>query len=144
MHFWLSKEVPRDKLVMGLCSYARTYTLNSPNNHGLGSEVLQPGVSGRYSKESGILSYYEVCDNVQSKNWTLVQDESKTMGSYAYGGDQWASFDEPELMGIKAKYAKDLKLAGVSFWTLDYDDFNNKCGGGKYPLLRAVNDAVRD
>ena len=35
------------------------------------------------------------------------------------------------------------ELAGVMFWTIDYDDFEGKfCNQGKYPLLTAVKDQL--
>ena len=44
---------------------------------------------------------------------------------------------------IKAKYSVQKNLAGVMFWTIDYDDFEGKfCGQGKYPLLTAVKDEL--
>jgi len=43
----------------------------------------------------------------------------------------------------KAKYSVEKDLAGVMFWTIDYDDFEGKfCNQGKYPLLTAVKDQL--
>ena len=28
-------------------------------------------------------------------------------------------------------------------WALDFDDFNDICGGGEYPLLKAINQVLR-
>lgn len=37
----------------------------------------------------------------------------------------------------------DKDLAGVMFWTIDYDDFEGKfCNQGKYPLLTAVKEQL--
>ena len=28
------------------------------------------------------------------------------------------------------------------FWTIDFDDFNNQCGAGRYPLLCSVSSVL--
>jgi hypothetical protein len=33
-------------------------------------------------------------------------------------------------------------LSGGMIWAMEYDDFNNKCGAGKYPLLNKVHDML--
>lgn len=37
-----------------------------------------------------------------------------------------------------------MKLGGVHFWVLEFDDFRGLCGNGTFPLLRAVNAVLRD
>lgn len=32
-----------------------------------------------------------------------------------------------------------LDLRGAMAWTIDFDDFNDVCGCGSFPLLRALN-----
>ena len=33
-------------------------------------------------------------------------------------------------------------FGGVMVWALDLDDFNNLMGGGRYPLLTAISEAL--
>lgn len=33
-------------------------------------------------------------------------------------------------------------LAGIMVWSIETDDFNNVCGGGDFPILRAINKAL--
>lgn len=42
---------------------------------------------------------------------------------------------------LQVKYIKSNGYAGVMAWTIDLDDFNNKCCSESFPLLRAVNRA---
>jgi GH18 family chitinase len=42
----------------------------------------------------------------------------------------------------KANYLKNQNLGGAMFWSLDSDDFNSQCGGGRFPLIAAVSNIV--
>jgi chitinase len=33
-------------------------------------------------------------------------------------------------------------LSGGMIWAMEYDDFKNRCGAGKYPLLNKVHDML--
>lgn len=53
---WLSKGCPKDKLVLGVLSSGRTYTLESNAQNGLGAKVKGPGAAGKYTKLDGSYS----------------------------------------------------------------------------------------
>lgn len=40
-------------------------------------------------------------------------------------------------------FVKKLGISGAMIWALDLDDFTNRCGCGKYPLLRTINEELR-
>ncbi len=61
------------------------------------------------------------------------------MGPYAFKGDQWVGFDDVDTIAYKTKYIKEMGLGGGMIWALDLDDFTNRCGCEKYPLLRTIN-----
>lgn len=58
--FWISKGLPKSKLVLGMPAYARSFALEDTDNYGIGAPVTGPGGAGTYTKELGFLSYYEV------------------------------------------------------------------------------------
>jgi hypothetical protein len=46
------------------------------------------------------------------------------------------------LTRFQTKWIVENGFGGVMFWALDLDDFNGRCGSGRFPLLRAVNEQL--
>lgn len=71
----------------------------------------------------------------------LIEDEYRiTANLQLY--NQWVGFDDELSLYLKTKYAIGNKLSGLFIWSINYDDYRNKCGWGSFPLLKAVNKAV--
>lgn len=134
---WEKVGVPKSKLVMGFPTYAKTYQLKNPEEHGIGAITSGPGAVGNYSRAKGTLFYYEVCSNVLFANWTAVQTEGN--GSYVYFDDQWGSYISIKDVLQRVEYIKTNGYGGALVWSLDMDDFNNMCGCGANPLLTAIS-----
>lgn len=130
-------------------------------NHVL-SKITGAGNAGRYTGAGGTLSYYEICS---ASGWTVVQDPEGKIGPYAYSGNQWVSYDDPAMARKKVDYLKSKGLGGamvidkvklnhvcilnfnvvlIKVWSLDFDDFNNQCGGGRYPVINALKQALNN
>lgn len=135
---WTGLGADLSKLIMGIPFYGKSFALANPSNNGLNAPTTGPGNAGQYTGEAGTLSYYEICSN----NWQTVQDPEGKMGPYAYNGNQWVSYDDAAMIRKKVDYIKSHGLGGSMIWSLDFDDFNNICGGGKYPLLTALKQAL--
>lgn len=59
--FWLNKaHTPKEKLVVGIPTYGMSFTLEDRRKNGLNAKANGGGEKGKYTGESGILSYYEV------------------------------------------------------------------------------------
>lgn len=44
----------------------------------------------------------QICDKVKkSKGWTIQQENKDSMGPYAYRGNQWISYDDPDMIRVK-------------------------------------------
>lgn len=108
--------------------------MSDPKNNGLNAKAPGPGSAGEYTRAAGFLSYYEVrntleynipcfnmfsflqiCDRINNKGWTVVQDSKRRMGPYAYNEDQWVSFDDKEMVQQKAQFIRQLGLGGGMF-----------------------------
>lgn len=60
VNFWLKNGFPKEKLLIGVESYARTYTLYANRVNDLGSSILDYGEPGVFTSLPGVLSFYEV------------------------------------------------------------------------------------
>lgn len=57
---WVRLGAPKDKLVIGMPTYGRTFTLTNSNNFKVNAPASGGGKAGEFTKEGGFLAYYEV------------------------------------------------------------------------------------
>ncbi|XP_025262174.1 mucin-3A isoform X2 [Camponotus floridanus] len=139
----LGKGASADKIILGIPTYGRSYTLFNQEATELGSPADGPGIEGEATREKGYLAYYEICENVaESDEWEVVQPNPKAMGPYAFNGNQWVGYDDEDIVKLKARYVNEKKLGGIMFWSVDNDDFRGKCHGRPYPLIEAAKEAL--
>ena len=60
MSQWHSSGAPKDKLMVGIPFYGRSFTLADEKVNGPGARATKAGKKGPYTEEEGFLSYYEV------------------------------------------------------------------------------------
>ena len=123
---WIKRGCPRSKLVVGIPTYGRSWTLSSSTSTAVGSPASGAGSPGPVTKEGGFLAYNEICQKIQKGDFTKVSDPTNKMGPYAHGAGQWVGYDDPAMAGLKAQYILDQRLGGAMFWDLPSDDFRNK------------------
>lgn len=139
---YLKAGADREKLVLGIPTYGRSYTLFNPDANEIGSPADGPGDMGDATRENGYLAYYEICDSVKNEGWKVIQPNPRAMGPYAYKGNQWVGYDDDQIARRKAEYVAQMGLGGIMFWSLDNDDFRGVCHGKPYPLIEAAKDAL--
>ena len=83
-NYWVSEGCPKHKLVVGIPTYGRSWTL-SGGQTSLNSPAKGPGMTGPLSKAEGFLAYNEICNYVKTKGWTKVSDPSEKIGPFAKG-----------------------------------------------------------
>jgi GH18 family chitinase len=123
----LRSGAPKDKIIMGMPSYGNAYTLSSASNNGVGA----PAVG------AGSLKYFEICQRTKSGSLTYRWDDAQKV-PYAFNGNFWIGYDDLRSIIEKSNYVKNNNLGGGMFWALDDDDYNDVCGGGKFPLISAA------
>ncbi|XP_012255000.2 uncharacterized threonine-rich GPI-anchored glycoprotein PJ4664.02 isoform X1 [Athalia rosae] len=132
-----------DKIVLGIPTYGRSYTLFNEEATDIGSPADGPGEEGDATREKGYLAYYEICESLMdSDEWEVVSPNPSAMGPYAYKGNQWVGYDDENIVRRKAMYVTEHGLGGIMFWSIDNDDFRGKCHDRPYPLIEAAKEAM--
>uniref|UniRef100_A0A452QPQ4 Chitinase 1 n=1 Tax=Ursus americanus TaxID=9643 RepID=A0A452QPQ4_URSAM len=98
VQLWLQKGTPANKLILGMPTYGRSFTLASPSDTGVGAPATGPGSPGPFTREGGLLAYYEVCSWKGAAEHRLEDQKVP----YAFQGNQWVGFDDVESFKIKA------------------------------------------
>ncbi|XP_059487163.1 acidic mammalian chitinase-like [Neocloeon triangulifer] len=141
IQYWLNNGCPSTKLLLGIPTFGRTYTLSNPNSPGLGAQAYGPGLPGPYSQESGFLGYNEICElqwpGLWSINWAAQQKVP-----FAFKGSLWVGYENMDSVKIKADYVKQYNLGGALVWGLETDDFDNVCREGKNPLITTIKNNI--
>uniref|UniRef100_T1JHM6 GH18 domain-containing protein n=1 Tax=Strigamia maritima TaxID=126957 RepID=T1JHM6_STRMM len=91
-NMWVRLGAPREKLIIGMGTYGRSFTLANPKRNGVNAPATGGGKAGVYTREAGFLAYYEICEMLK-KGATYVWDE-EMKSPYAYDGDEWVGFDD--------------------------------------------------
>lgn len=142
INYWLQLGAPAEKLILGLASYGRSFTLQDTQHNSVNQPIMGPGTAGPYTREPGSLGYNEICESEMNSQWSVVWDDD-CEAPYAYQGNQWVSYDNAKSIAIKCKLAAKLNLGGVMMWSIETDDFQGICSRKKFPLLSVVNKIIK-
>ena len=133
----------KEKLIVGVPFYGQSFTLStSKSGQGFNSHADGPGEPGEVTNQPGMLAYNEICNRLRRPGWKLGKDPSGKSGPYATDATQWVGFDDVETISLKTKYVINAGFGGIAAWTVDLDDFSNRCCLEPFPLLRSINRAM--
>lgn len=139
LSYWVEQGVARDKIVVGIPFYGRSFQLISGAQDQPGDLHNGPGLGGPYTGESGNYGFNEICEFiVPDKRWT--RDWSRVQAvPYYHSDQQWIGYDDMESVAVKANYINEHGFGGVMVWSIETDDFKDFCKMGAFPLLRQIN-----
>ena len=116
---WEKMGAPKEKLIIGLATYGRSFTLTSPTlATGMNAPSSGGGKAGEFTRESGFLAFYEVCELLKSGTARYIWDDEQKV-PYAVAGDQWVGFDDERSLREKLKWINDNGYGGAMVWTVD-------------------------
>lgn len=153
---------PPHKLILGIPTYARTFTLPGSASPNIGLAIKGAGQAGRFTREAGFISFYEICSKLAAGAATRRYPDQGNI-VVAVSQNQWYGYDDLETIRTKVRcfwiqdthsfitcfhwilfrsqvvWLKSKKLGGAMVWALDLDDFRGQfCSQGPYPLLGAI------
>ena len=106
---WIRAGMPKEKIVMGLSVYGRTWQLNDPvADNRFGATAIGPG------RGNGVLTFAEVDGLVNESGATVVYDVD-TVSLYTVVGSSWISFDNAFTINTKIGFAQALGIRGYFF-----------------------------
>ena len=118
VNYWIKNGCDPQKINLGLAAYGRSFTLKNSTIIKVGSPTLgNGGEPGTYTKEEGIMSYFEICEKLILKNWTKHWEE-KQQSVFATNLNQWIGFDNQRSIILKVKWAISMSLGGTMLWTV--------------------------
>jgi chitinase len=128
---YLAAGVPSDKLVLGVPFYGRAFSGVPGANHGL----FQPHTG--QPKDHGESTYRSLSrrtpDGIPHRRW---DNDAKVPWLYDPQSKVMITYDDPESIRLKSRYARGHKLGGVMFWELSQDDAQSS-------LLNATHDGFK-
>ncbi|XP_008184295.1 probable chitinase 10 isoform X2 [Acyrthosiphon pisum] len=136
---WIHNGADPNQIIVGVALFGRSFRLTDPKNFQPGSRTNGDGYAGRWTKTSGFLSYYEVCDRTKKDDWRQYSDKSGS--PFVVRKDQWISYENHHSLTRKLEYMEKLSLGGVMLWSLDSDDYNGLCGT-PWPLVTTVKTYI--
>ena len=122
VQYWIENGAPPEKLMLGLGLYGRAFKLENNDVYLPGSNSTEKpaGKMGRFTREPGFLSYYEICEKIIKKKW-IVEWDHEAQVPYAHKDDQWVGYDDEKSLEMKVLYAKEMGLGGIMFWVFFYN-----------------------
>lgn len=143
VNYYLALGADKKKIVMGMPFYGRAWTLESQTKVKLHDVAKGMSPAGFISGEEGVLGYNEICqlEEKSPDSWVNSYDPYYN-APYAYNDKIWVGFDNTDSLSCKLAFLKKMGLSGGMVWALENDDFKNRCGGGKNPLLHKVHEML--
>lgn len=142
---WINDGVPKYKLIPGIATYGRTFTLNNPANNGVNAKTKKDhplGYGANFTKTDGYMDYIETCRRVKHFNWKRKW-VNYAATPYIYYEDQWISYDDVDSVDVKAKWFRAHWFGGIFVWSVDADDYLGNCGGELFPMVHAAWKAFK-
>ena len=79
----MSKGCPKEKLIVGIPTYARTFTLSNSGQSNLGSPAIGAGSAGTISGQSGFLGMILINWKVYTEQQVLVSNHIDFQDNYS-------------------------------------------------------------
>lgn len=69
MSYLVDLGAEKSKLLLGIPLYGQSYRLSTESQAELGAPTTGPGKPGEFTKQPGMLAYYEICERIKQHDW---------------------------------------------------------------------------
>ncbi|KAF9987046.1 hypothetical protein BGZ75_001084 [Mortierella antarctica] len=128
VEFYLDRGVPRQKLVLGMALYGKSFILTDPQQSTPGqAKFISGGDPTRCIETRGDIAFNEIANLIHPSGEQTAQIiplwDSNAKAFYFVYGDRhnWVGYDDRPSLDLKLQMATELNLAGVMWWSLDQD-----------------------
>lgn len=140
-NYWFFKGMDRNRIVIGLPTYAHSFRLVNKNNNGLYAAASGYGRLGN----NGFADFSQVCTFLTTNQISPIFDMD-TKSPYAYKNFEWISFDDDQSLSYKAEFIRDNKFGGAMVYSMNMDDHKGFCnlnGERKaFPLINTIKKVL--
>lgn len=115
--YFIKLGASKEKLILGLPFYGRTFITRNNGNHG--DESDETGFAGPYTREDGFNGYNEICEALGSAEWKSEWNvrSSEALARAVYANEtRVVTYDSPRSIANKVRYAMREGLGGVMVW----------------------------
>lgn len=83
----------------------------------------------------------QICSEMKASpaDWEVTRSEEHHAVWAVYNEENWISYDDAKTAAYKAKWVADNGYAGLTVYSLSFDDFGGFCTSTKYPIIRAIH-----
>lgn len=112
---FLAAGVPPRKLLVGMAFYGKRFTGVAPGNDGL----YQP-----FDGEVSFLSWREIRNDWLPRDGFVRHWDAQAQAAWLWNATtrEFVSYEDPEAIRAKARFARERGLGGVMYWQHDQDD----------------------
>lgn len=138
---FINAGVPKYKMVPGIATYGRSFTLDNPAYNGVSAKLKKShplGYAANFTKTDGYMDYVETCRRVSYWHWKR-EWVKYTATPYIYYKDQWVSYEDKDSVYVKVEWFRNRWFGGIFVWTLDADDYIASCNGELFPMVKATH-----
>lgn len=126
-NYLFSEGVSKDKIVVGIPTYAQTWYLSDPDAGGPDTEAYG----------GGDLEYTRVCIILDDERTSLDYDDESRV-PFAQFENLWISYDNETSIEEKVNWILDNDFGGVMTFSLNSDDHTFKCSKTNTHVLHSV------
>lgn len=142
---YINAGVPKHKIVPGIVTYGRSFTLDNPAYNGVSAKLKKNhplGYAANFTKTDGYMDYVETCRRVSY--WKWKREWVKYAATpYIYYKDQWVSYEDKDSVDVKADWFRKRWFGGIFVWTLDADDYIGSCNRELFPMVGKTHEKLK-